>query len=125
MSNDVECPYCGEGQEINHDDGYGYEDGKVFEQECVDCRKNFTFTTSTHYYYEAKQADCLNGEDHKLEKVFHVPVYWPDWVRCVNCGYEKRGFYVVENPQQKPHIEHTQDTAMEEKTQTTEPQANL
>ena len=28
---DCECPYCGEDQEINHDDGYGYEENGVYE----------------------------------------------------------------------------------------------
>jgi hypothetical protein len=32
---DVKCPYCGTEQEINHDDGYGYDEGKYYEQECV------------------------------------------------------------------------------------------
>jgi len=26
MSRGTECPYCGEGVEINHDDGYGYNE---------------------------------------------------------------------------------------------------
>ena len=26
MYSDVECPYCGAEQEINHDDGYGYDE---------------------------------------------------------------------------------------------------
>jgi len=25
-TNDVECPYCGAEQEINHDDGQGYDE---------------------------------------------------------------------------------------------------
>lgn len=29
--NDVNCPYCGAKQEINHDDGYGYAEGEVNE----------------------------------------------------------------------------------------------
>lgn len=24
---DVECPYCGKGLDIDHEDGYGYEEG--------------------------------------------------------------------------------------------------
>lgn len=32
MSNDVECPYCGAEQEINHDDGQGYDEGVLHRQ---------------------------------------------------------------------------------------------
>ena len=59
---DVDCPYCGEGQEICHDDGYGYEEDEVFEQECSGCDKIFVFTTSISFYYEARQAACKNDD---------------------------------------------------------------
>lgn len=49
--NDVECPYCGHPQEINHDDDYGVEDEGQFEQECVECEKTFNFTTYIRFYY--------------------------------------------------------------------------
>jgi len=64
MSEDVECPYCGEWQEIYHDDGQGYEEGKIHDQECDDCGKTFIFSTSISYYYDANKADCLNGGEH-------------------------------------------------------------
>jgi len=50
---DVECPYCGDGQEICHDDGQGYEEDKRHKQMCGTCGKTFVFTTSIHCYYEA------------------------------------------------------------------------
>ena len=93
MFDDVECPYCGKGQEIIHDDGYGYEEDRIFEQDCDDCEKTFVYTTSISFYYEANKADCLNGEDHRLEPVTHCPRYWPDWRRCKDCSYEERGEY--------------------------------
>ena len=31
---DVECPYCYADQEINHDDGYGFDEDQLYEQEC-------------------------------------------------------------------------------------------
>ena len=65
MSHDVECPYCGEWQEINHDDGYGYDEDEVYEQECEDCEKSFVFTTFIIYNYSSEQAPCLNDGDHK------------------------------------------------------------
>lgn len=55
---DVECPYCGHQQEINHDDGdYGIEDGCMFEQECVECEKTFNFTTYVLLYYRAFKSE--------------------------------------------------------------------
>ncbi len=88
---DIKCPYCGEDQEINHDDGYGYSEDCKHEQQCSDCDKNFTYTTSISYYYEAEQADCLNGQPHNMEKVVHSQNIWPDWVRCKDCDHEVRG----------------------------------
>jgi len=60
---DVKCPYCGEDQEINHDDGYGYEDGGEFEQDCVSCEKTFKFSTSISFSYIVY---CQDG-DHDIE----------------------------------------------------------
>lgn len=96
MAHDVECPYCGEGQEINHDDGYGYTEDKRHEQQCGDCGKNFVYNTSISFYYEAEKADCLNGSPHDLEPVIHMPNRWPDWKRCKNCDFEQRGQYKEE-----------------------------
>jgi hypothetical protein len=88
---DVECPYCEEKQEINHDDGYGYKEDEIHEQECPSCEKKFAFTTSISYYYDVTKADCLNGGEHEMEPVTHSPPLWPDWVRCKACGHEDRG----------------------------------
>ena len=38
---DVYCPYCGAEQEINHDDGYGYEEDRRYQQQCGECEKTF------------------------------------------------------------------------------------
>lgn len=91
MSYDVECPYCGEGQEINHDDGYGYGEDDTHEQQCGECDKNFAYTTAISFDHYASKADCLNGGDHNYEVVMHVPSYWPDWKRCMDCGHEIHG----------------------------------
>lgn len=55
--NDGECPYCGEEIEINHDDGYGYEEGVSFQQECEHCGKTFVYSTSVLYNYDIEKAD--------------------------------------------------------------------
>jgi len=91
MRNDVECPYCGSDQEICHDDGYGVEEGEMYEHECSHCNMTFSFTTSISFYYDAYKAPCLNGGKHELKKVIHSPDLWPDWVRCKNCSFESRG----------------------------------
>ena len=90
-SKDVECPYCGKWQEINHDDGYGFEEGESHEQECADCEKNFIFTTSISYYYEAEQAACRNGEPHKLKPITGYPEeLYEGESRCELCGDQFR-----------------------------------
>lgn len=88
---DVECPYCEAEQDICHDDGYGYDEGVFHEQECRYCEKTFTFQTMVSYVYEVSRADCLNGGDHELQPVMHVPFQYPDWVKCANCEFERRG----------------------------------
>jgi len=63
MNDDVECPYCGIGQDINHDDGYGYEESKTFEQECIHCEKVFEFTTYINFSYDVKKIDIYDDEN--------------------------------------------------------------
>ena len=87
---DVVCPYCGEGQEICHDDGLGYEEDRIHEQECGKCEKIFVFTTSISFYYEANKADCLNGEEHKRKSMPSIPFY-PKRTVCEDCGEEVMG----------------------------------
>jgi sarcosine oxidase delta subunit len=57
---EVECPYCGEDFEINHDDGQHYEDGKSASDYCPNCDKQVMISTSVSYYHEIEKADCLN-----------------------------------------------------------------
>lgn len=89
MSKDVQCPYCNEWQEINHDDGYGYDEDRTFEQECSNCDMCFAYTASISFYYEAHQAPCMNGKPHEME-TFYSTAY-PDAVRCKHCDHEVRG----------------------------------
>jgi len=64
MSKDIDCPYCGHYQDINHEDGFGYTEDELHEMECESCEKSFVFTTSIIFHYEAHKADCLNGSEH-------------------------------------------------------------
>ncbi len=88
--NDVICPYCNEEQEICHDDGYGYDESKTHNQECGDCGKTFTYTTSISFYYEAEKAPCLNGESHKWNNIAGFPNgYFSNRQRCKWCDKEE------------------------------------
>lgn len=85
----AKCPYCECEVEIDHDDGYGYEEDKIHQQECEVCAHTFIFTTQMRISYELDKANCLNGGKHKFKKVHHSPEYWPEWSRCEICGVEK------------------------------------
>lgn len=92
MSDDVECPYCEETQEIDHDDGYGYDENETHQQICFKCGKTFIFTTSVTYFYHVAKADCLNeGGEHVFEKVSRYPpvIRGEVLVRCAQCQEEK------------------------------------
>ena len=84
MIQDVECPYCEEWQEINHDDGQGYEESVTYQQECNNCGKTFAYTTSISFYYEARKADCLNDGNHDWQPTTTFPKYFTQ-MRCMNC----------------------------------------
>lgn len=88
MNKDVDCPYCGHYQDINHDDGYGYEEDVCHSQNCENCGKEFVFTTSISFYYESFKADCLNGAEHKFELQCCAPREFTKMV-CIDCD-EKR-----------------------------------
>ena len=63
---DLQCPYCDAGLEVNHDDGFGYEEHRHHEMECSECEKNFVFTTAISFTYSPEKADCLNGSSHRF-----------------------------------------------------------
>ena len=88
MRKDIECPYCGEDQEINHDDGHGYAEDELHQQQCVGCDKYFVFTTSIRYYYDASQADCLNGSEHDFQETTTYPKCCTR-LECTICDEQK------------------------------------
>jgi hypothetical protein len=85
----VKCPYCGAEQEIDHDYGYGYEEDQKHEQECFSCEKRFVYTTAISFSYETRQAECLNGADHKYSNTNTYPVRYTK-MRCEDCGHERK-----------------------------------
>lgn len=80
---DVRCPYCGAEQEINHDDGYGYEEGVDYEQNCVECDETFEFTTSISFSYDVL---CQKG-DHEMEPFGDK---YPGMYQCSKCDFYER-----------------------------------
>ena len=84
---DATCPYCGAEVEINHDDGYGYEESDQHQQEC-ECGKTFTYFTAIHFTYRTYKADCLNGGEHDYRKTDTYPHEFAR-MRCKECGDEK------------------------------------
>ena len=85
MSYDLECPYCDAELEVNHDDGFGYEENVNHEMECSECEKSFVFTTSIMYYYSPEKADCLNdgNHDYKIQRG-HPKAFMQ--MQCTMCG---------------------------------------
>ena len=78
---DVTCPYCKKEQEINHDDGYGLEEG---EKECTNCGKLFGFSTMVTYSYEVF---CSGDHDMEQSEYDKNGELWD----CKNCDhYELR-----------------------------------
>ena len=61
----INCPYCNEPDEINHDDGYGYEENVMHEQHCSNCDKEYGFTTEISFYY-AEFSGWQNSQSGKM-----------------------------------------------------------
>jgi predicted RNA-binding Zn-ribbon protein involved in translation (DUF1610 family) len=82
---DVKCPYCGEEQDINHEDGYGYSEGETFHQECKSCGKSFAYETQRIFHYDVRKADCLNKHRHKWHLTTTIPKC-ATRMMCPDCG---------------------------------------
>lgn len=85
---DIECPYCEKELDINHDDGFGYEEGVKHHQECPHCEKSFVFETSISFYYEAQKADCLNDDKHDYKLTRTFPKEFSE-MKCIMCGHRR------------------------------------
>lgn len=86
---DVNCPYCGESQSIDHDDCHGYTEDELHQQQCGECSKYFVFTTSISYYYTPHKADCLNDGSHTFKLTNTYPKE-ASKMRCSQCEEERR-----------------------------------
>ena len=76
---EIRCPKCGMEQEVNHDDGYGYDEGETFEQDCVECGYEIHFTTHISFDYNVYCSD-----QHELYQPLDNK---PDFYMCENCDY--------------------------------------
>lgn len=85
---DLECPYCGEWQEVDHDDGVGYEEEVAFQQTCRDCGKTYIYYTSIVYSYDPEKADCLNDGEHDFKPTHTFPKEYTK-MRCSICQEER------------------------------------
>ena len=86
---DVECPYCNDWIEIDHDDGYGYEENELHQQDCAHCGKTFTYNTTISFSYDAYPAPCLNGEDHNWKERVTYPKEFTRMI-CSTCEDERQ-----------------------------------
>jgi hypothetical protein len=85
IMSDVKCPYCEHEQEINHDDGYGYDEDRKHEQACTACRKYFQFQTSISYDYEV----FCRGE-HDIQHCGLDSL--SNFFECTRCDYSELRF---------------------------------
>jgi len=89
MIDDTQCPYCGAEIGINHDDGQGYEQDRLHQQDCNSCKKTFTFYTVISFDYYANKADCLNGGEH-IYKASHTAPKECTHMFCTMCDNTRK-----------------------------------
>lgn len=82
------CPYCDKETEICHDDGYGFQEDELYEQECDHCEKVFAYTPLISFSYKVSKAPCLNEGRHRRRRTKTYPPQHARW-RCSYCGDEK------------------------------------
>ena len=85
MYKDLDCPYCGRGQNVNHDDGQGYAEDEIHQMSCEYCDKYFVYTTYISFNYTPAKADCLNGKKHKWKAQCCYPKIHTK-MECEMCG---------------------------------------
>jgi hypothetical protein len=99
MNDDLNCPYCDASLEVNHDDGFGYDQDRAHEMQCDECKKYFIFHTHIHFSYHPEKADCLNGTPHNFSKWYELwrqndniakTLTITEAHRCRDCEFEER-----------------------------------
>jgi hypothetical protein len=84
MRNDVECPYCGAGMEIDYSGRVGRED-KIYDRECDGCGKTFAYDVTITISHTAWKAPCLNGGEHNWWCERRHPLEYSR-MKCAVCG---------------------------------------
>lgn len=82
--NNIECPYCHSKQDVDHDDGYGYDQDELHQQECISCEKGFAYRTIITFRYDAEKADCLNDGKHQWKPTVTFPKEFTQ-MQCQTC----------------------------------------
>jgi len=84
----VECPYCGEENDVTGHDPAG--EGEYVETDCHKCEKNFIFYSSYSVDYTALKADCLNGGEHDWKPMSGAPKeFFEGKFYCGMCNAKK------------------------------------
>lgn len=87
---DLECPYCEEEIDLNHDDWAYYTEDRWEKCECEHCWKTFMVYTSISFDHEGRKADCLNWQAHEWKPICWIPkAYFVGAVRCEHCDKEE------------------------------------
>lgn len=88
--NEITCPYCDYDFNLCHDDGAYYREDEEEQCECPECEKTFIVRSSCSWHHEGFKADCLNGGEHKWEKMTGYPKeYFVEMFRCSECNEQK------------------------------------
>ena len=104
---DLNCPYCGHDQDVNHDDGFGYDEGKKHEMQCYECDKHFIFETEIYFDYVPEKAECLNGGKHDIvEKVRETSFETITHIHCTTCDGMKKTTWVDKKPKEDENDEN-------------------
>ena len=87
-----DCPYCGANIDLKNyrHDGYGLEEGEIFNSICPKCGKSFSYSTTITLHYTLRKSSCLNnGKHHKYELNEDVGQPSLSTMVCRVCGKER------------------------------------
>jgi len=85
---EIDCPYC-EANCGDPDEPSG--EGEYEEWECAECDKRFMYYASYSIDYYSEKAPCLNGGEHKWEKIVGAPKeFFEGKYRCKYCQKEEK-----------------------------------
>lgn len=105
------CPYCNKRTEIDHSDGYGYDEDVTNQQTCGNCNNTFIYYTTILFSYDLYEAECLNGGDHDYVPQTTSPKSLTKMV-CHTCGDqrlptgEERDVYNIPTIEDDPELSY-------------------